>query len=81
MPWRGVKPKRAQLELMAIVHLSLDLRELRHSRLELLARDDARRSIQLPLDARERGRRTTVPAPASVAEDASALVCGWLWGW
>ena len=76
MPRNGVEPKRAQLELTPLAHLSLDLCELRHPRLELLVRDDARRSIQLPLDTRERerGRRSNVPTPTSVAEDTSALV-------
>jgi len=83
MPWNSVEPKRAQLELTPVAHLSLDLRERRRPCLELLARADGRRSIQLPLDTceRERGRRTTVPTPASVAEDTSALVWWWLWGW
>ena len=74
MPRNGVEPKRAQLELTPLAHMSLDFCELRHPRLELLARN--RRSIQLPLDTRERerGRRSTVPTPASVAEDTSALV-------
>lgn len=83
MPWNGVEPKRPQLELTPLAHLSLNLRERRHPRLELLVRDDARRSIQPPLDIREcqRGRRTTIPTPTSVDEKSSALVRRWLWGW
>jgi hypothetical protein len=83
MPWNGVEPKRPQLELTPLAHLSLNLRERRHPRLELLARDDGRCSIQLSPDIRERqrGRRTTVPTPTSVAEKSSALVRRWLWGW
>ncbi len=68
----GVKAKRAQLELAPLAHLALVLRKRRHPRVELLARDDARRAIQLRLDPRERGRRAAAAAPSVPA--ASALV-------
>jgi hypothetical protein len=69
----GVKAKRAQLELAPLAHLALVLRKRRHPRVELLARDDARRAIQLRLDPRERSRRAAAAAAPSVPA-ASALV-------
>ena len=80
---RNVEPERAQLELTPIAHLSLDLRERCHPRLEMLPREDTWRSIQFLLDTCERERvgRTTAATPAPVAEDSSALVWWWLWGW
>jgi len=69
----GVKAKRAQLELAPLAHLALVLRKCRHPRVELLARDDARRAIQLRLDPRERSRRAAAAAAPSVPA-ASALV-------
>lgn len=51
---RRRKPKEAQLGLVTLVTLALSLRQLRHSRLELLQRDDTFRVVQLVFDPGER---------------------------
>jgi hypothetical protein len=58
MTWSGSsrrrKPKKAQLGFVTLVTLALSLRQLRHSRLELLQRDDIRRVVQFLFDPGER---------------------------